>query len=324
MQSPATRPFPIPVVSLAGPGSQPEDEGLAVLPMPKGMSTYQAPSLPEPEALAAHPGCGRALQQVLQALRALVAGGTAAAPARVVELDRLDADERRLLNQVLGEGEVAAQVLGAAGVAQAVPAAPPAAPGLATHGDARVRVQESVFAGVWRVLHLGEAGDVLRDLLEVGALPQALLDAAAEDGARPAPPRSGTGAAEAALPADVMNAPSLLAELEEQRRRWQPGDAPHVINLTLLPLTEGDSEHLTRVVGEGRVVILSRGYGNCRITSTCLPRTWRVTYFNSTERIILDTLEISRVPEVACASLEDLEDSAERVAEVLQWVQAGA
>jgi len=328
MNRPATTPFPIPVVSLLGPGSQPEDEAPDIVPMPQGMSTYQPPQLPEPEALASHPGCVRALQQVLDALRSLVAGGTAAVPTRVVDLGGLDADARRLLNQVLGEGEVAAQVLGTAGIAQVAPAAPPAVPfapeATGQRTDARVRVQESVFAGVWRVLHLGPDGAVVRDRLEVGTLPQPLLDAAAEDGVRSArSPAPGPAAAAEPLPADVMNAPSLLAELEDQRRQWKPGDAPHVINLSLLPLTDGDSQHLTREVGEGRVVILSRGYGNCRITSTRLPRTWRVTYFNSTDRIILDTLEISRVPEVACASLEDLEDSAERVAEVLQWVQAG-
>jgi hydrogenase-1 operon protein HyaF len=182
-------------------------------------------------------------------------------------------------------------------------------------GVASVRVQESVFAGLWRVLHLDAEGRVVRDRLEVGAVPQPLLDAAVEDGIRPAAPAQ-------PVPEGVMNAPSLLAELDEQRRLWKLGDAPHVINLTLLPLTTGDSEYLTRRIGEGRVLILSRGYGNCRITNTHIPRTWRVTYFNSTDIVILDTLEVCRVPEVACASLEDLEDSAERVAEVLDWVEA--
>ena len=84
----------------------------------------------------------------------------------------------------------------------------------------------------------------------------------------------------------------------------------------------GDSAHLEAQLGAGRVLILSRGYGNCRITNTRLAHTWRVTYFNSTDIIILDTLEVCRVPEVGCAAAEDLEDSAERLAEVLDWVQA--
>ncbi|MBI5718047.1 MAG: hydrogenase expression/formation protein [Burkholderiales bacterium] len=296
MPSPSLKPFPIPLV--AGPGSQ-EDEAPGYLPMPQGMSTYQPPPLPEPEALAAHRGCVRVLEEALAALRALAGAALPGAPTRTIDLAGLDPADRRLLNQVLGEGEVAAQVLTVPGGAAA---------------DARVRVQESVFAGVWRVLHLDADGLVRGDRLEVGAVPQPLLDAAVEDGIRPAPVTE-------PAPEGVMNAPSLLAELAERRRLWKPGDAPHVINLTLLPLSAGDSEHLTRQIGEGRVLILSRGYGNCRIVDTRWPRTWRVTYFNSTDMIILDTLEVCRVPEVACASLEDLEDSAERVAEVLEWVQ---
>ena len=48
------RPFPIPLVSAMGPGSQIEDEELDYLPMPQGMSTYQPPRLPEPDALDGH------------------------------------------------------------------------------------------------------------------------------------------------------------------------------------------------------------------------------------------------------------------------------
>ena len=94
-----------------------------------------------------------------------------------------------------------------------------------------------------------------------------------------------------------------------------------MLNLTLLPLTPDDSLWLQGRLGEGRVVILSRGYGNCRIVDTQLPRTWRVTYFNAQDMIILDTLEVGSVPEVACAAQQDLEDSAERLAEVLEWVE---
>ena len=67
--------------------------------------------------------------------------------------------------------------------------------------------------------------------------------------------------------------------------------------------------------------MLSRGYGNCRIVNTRAAGIWRVTYFNSQDMIILDTLEVGSVPEVACAAQQDLEDSAERLAEVLEWVE---
>jgi hydrogenase-1 operon protein HyaF len=281
------KPFPIPVVSTLGPGSQ-DDDAPDYLPMPQGMSTYQPPPMPEPELLAAHQGCVGVLRAALAALRTpdAAAGGTT-----VIDLDALGAEDRTLLNQVLGEGEVAAQVIDEQGV----------------------RVQESVFAGVWRVVYLQD-GQPARDTLEVGFVPQALVHAAEEDARRPRP-------AFEAAPDGVMNAPSLLAELQDRQRQWQPGQPPHVINMTLLPLSAGDVAHLDAQLGAGRVLVLSRGYGNCRITNTRLPRTWRVTYFNSTDIVILDTLEVSRMPDVACAAWEDLEDSAERLQEVLEWVQ---
>ncbi|MFO1328909.1 MAG: hydrogenase expression/formation protein [Rubrivivax sp.] len=283
----APKPFPVPVVSMLGPGSH-DDEAADFLPLPRDMATWQPPPLPEPEDLAAHAGCVQVLRQALQALRSADAAG---AP-QVVALDHLSDADRRLLNQVLGEGEVAAQVL----------------------GDDGLRVQESVFAGLWRVLHL-RGGQVWRDTLEIGALPQGLLDAAAADA-----PRGRAVFADA--PDGVMNAPALLAELDDRSRRWQPGTPAHVVNLTLLPLSAADSAHLDAMLPAGRVLILSRGYGNCRITNLRLAQAWRVTYFNSTDINILDTLEIGRVPEVACAAAEDLQDSAERLAEVLEWVSA--
>lgn len=281
------KPFPLPVVSLLGPGAH-DDEAPDLLPLPQGMSAWQPPSLPEPEDLAAHQGCVQVLCQALAALR----DPATARCTQVIALDGLDPVGRTLLNQVLGEGEVAAQVLGE--------------PGL--------QVQESVFAGVWRVLHL-DRGQGVRDTLEVGTLPQALLDAAAADA--PAPPQPAGDA-----PPGVMNAPALLAELADRSRRWRPGTPTHVVNLSLLPLSAADSAHLDTQLGAGRVLILSRGYGNCRIGNLRLAQGWRVTYFNSTDVNILDTLEICRVPDVACAAVEDLQDSAERLAEVLDWVQA--
>jgi hydrogenase-1 operon protein HyaF len=287
------RPFPIPVVAALGPGSQigEDEEGPVTIDMPKDMHTYRPPVLPEPEELAAHAGALAVLRAALAALRACAAGQA----VQPIALGGLGAADRAIVNQLLGEGEVAAQVAADAA------------------GNGGIQAQESVFAGVWRVLHL-QGGQVVRDTLEVGAVPQGLVAAAQADGA-------GWQAPDVyALPADVMNAPSILSELRDHQARWQPGATSHVVNLTLLPLTDGDSLWLQGCLGSGRVVILSRGYGNCRIVNTTLPRTWRVTYFNSQDLIILDTLEVGAVPEVACAAVQDLEDSAERLAEVLDWV----
>jgi hydrogenase-1 operon protein HyaF len=95
---------------------------------------------------------------------------------------------------------------------------------------------------------------------------------------------------------------------------------PHIINLSLLPFGPEDAAWLDQCLGRGRVTLLSRGYGNCRITATGVARVWWVQYFNSQDALILNTLEITDVPEVARAAAEDLEDSAERLSEVLEWI----
>jgi len=52
-----------------------------------------------------------------------------------------------------------------------------------------------------------------------------------------------------------------------------------------------------------------------------LPNVWWVQYFNSMDMLILNTIEVSDVPEVAHASKEDYEDSIERLGEWLQVMQ---
>ena len=55
----------------------------------------------------------------------------------------------------------------------------------------------------------------------------------------------------------------------------------------------------------------------CRIRATATPFVWRVQFFNSTDVLILDTFEVTGMPEVALAAPEDLADSAKRLVEVL-------
>ena len=283
------RPFPIPLVSAMGPGSQIEDEELDYLPMPQGMSTYQPPRLPEPDALDGHGAAIAVLDQVLAVLQAAIRGE----PVAPVDLSGLGAADRQIVNQALGEGEVGAQVADG-------------------QGGALVQVQESVFAGVWRVIERLPDGR-LQDRIEVGAIPEVLKTCARQDGASGYRPAS-------RLPEGVMNAPTLLQELHDQRQQWRAGQSAHLVNLSLLPLSPADMACLEEQLGTGRVVILSRGYGNCRISSTRVPNTWRVVYYNSQDAMILNSIEVVDMPEVACAAPEDLVDSEQRLREVMAWV----
>lgn len=261
-----------------GPGSQPEAEDgkeLEYMQLPQDMRTYTA-HLPEVEH--APKGALDLLAQLADAADRVAQGGA----AERFDLSTLDAASRRVLAETLGEGEVAVKVRG-------IPA---------------LRVQESVFAGVWVLSAVGV------DAVEVAQVPSDALTRAHE------PVRPGTGDKPGA---GVVNAPSLLAELTEQSANPQ---APlHVINLSLLPHTEEDLAWLEARLGEGSVDILSRGYGNCRIRATALPRTWHVQFYNSTDQLILDTYEITPMPEVVLAAREDLSDSAERIREVAEAIR---
>jgi hydrogenase-1 operon protein HyaF len=283
--------FPIPVVSI-GPGSQLEDDVLDYMTMPQGMETFRPPVLPEPEDIAARVGAHQALRAALVELEAVCKGSA----NRSVDLNHLSPPDRTLINQVLGEGEVSAIVKAAA------------------DGQVALIVQESVFAGVWRVIQ-SVNGEVVADFLELGAVPEILTIAAEQDIWDSVPRWKGD------LPPNVQNAPSLLAEIEDQWRSWRVGQPPHVVNLTLLPMSNEDIGFLDHHLGTGRVLILSRGYGNCRITNTCTPHCWRVVYYNSQDLVILNTVEVTEIPEVALAAPEDLNDSYTRLKEVLEWVE---
>jgi hydrogenase-1 operon protein HyaF len=94
------------------------------------------------------------------------------------------------------------------------------------------------------------------------------------------------------------------------------------VNLTLLPFGPPDHEGLDALLGEGAVSILSRGFGNCRISSTRARNVWRVRFYNTMSTLILDTLEVVDVPEAARAAREDYEDSLRRLEELLAWMRA--
>jgi len=274
-----------------GPGSQPaEQDGMALdYPMPSGMTTYSMPEIPEPDEID---GVGDAIA-LLSLMQKELAAYRTDRPAVVLSLEGLDERNRDLINQILGNGEVSMKY----------------------HGTVDARIQESVLAGVWRVQYLDAAGEVRRDVIEIAGIPGLVKQATFGDAAGEVVFR------QADIPDTVYNAAPLLTEINDKLPEYRPDSVPHVINLSLLPHTSEDIDFLSTMLGSGPVVILSRGYGNCRITSTATRNVWWVQYFNSQETLILNTIEISGVPEVACAAQEDIDDSAQRLLEILEVYQ---
>jgi hydrogenase-1 operon protein HyaF len=267
------------------PGEAPTgiDDQLRLIGMPTGLVR------PARQALAADqmtPAARSVLDRAHAALLALTK-----APGRPVRIDFTDLTEadKATVADVLGEGDVWAKV----GI-----------------GETFYRVVESVLAGVWR-LEASVAGGDTTEWIEIGAVPQAILTASAEL------PRDRIDLP-AQLPQGAMNVLPLLTELQERSSAYEPGRENHVINFTLLPITEVDAEILTRVIGQIPLVVRSGGYGSSRVYGTGLRHVWAVQYINSMGAVILDTLEVGSVPVAVLAAPEDFEDSAERLAEILQ------
>jgi hydrogenase-1 operon protein HyaF len=344
------KPFPV-SVRMVGPGSQPpEDEPLDFIPMPSAIATYAMPQVPD----KADPHALTRVRNVLADFARKIDQGAGAHPT--TGLLHLDAPSIELLNEVLGSGEVSIKLRaqhtphpplrgGEVGVSQSAGFAPTerrahasarldAAGGDGYGRDGEIRIQETVFAGVWRVLRYATDGVLVADELVAAPIPQVVVDIA-RIGAMVGLPRVD-------VPAGAMNSPALLTEIRENVRRRMPrgnghafsnghaaapnrvNAAAHVINLSLLPLTPEDHQVLNLALPVGPVAIMSRSFGNCRVTSTGTRDVWRVQYFNSMQTMILNTIEIVELPEVALASDDDLADSQSRIAELIEWLNDSA
>ncbi|MCX7155114.1 MAG: hydrogenase expression/formation protein [Rhodocyclales bacterium] len=274
--------FPIPVVAWKpdiGPGSQPLEDEI--------LNTLDVQSdvytfRPPVTELNAPPEVVAAAMDFLRLLHASLRATpfSVSQPLRFSLLP-LEPAVRDEINELLGVGEVSVQT------------------------GIDLRAQETAFTGIWRI-----RGDGVDDV-EAGAFPSALRDLAL---ARVFP-----SAAPAEPPLDLMNAPALYHEIRTLSAQWTAGRAAHVINLSLLPATPDDLAWLDEQLGRISFSILSRGFGNCRITATALPYVWWVQYFNNMEKLILNSVEIIDVPAVALAAVEDYEETTTRLAE---WIES--
>lgn len=238
-------------------------------------------------AASSNPAAAAKVRALLGEVRAALLTAIDAEPkavARIVRPVGFDAEAHRILSEVLGEGEVKAMVQTDAG---------------------EVRVQESVMPGLWCVIGAGETW------LEIGTVP-AILRAAVY-----ALPLGLDLPQDGSLPEGAMNVQPVLGELHAAVQDHETSGAEREINLTLLPMTPVDQFVLEGAMGVGPVDILSLGYGNCRIQSAGRRHLWRIRFFNSDDKLILDTIQVGDVPVAARATREDIADSAERLGEIL-------
>ncbi len=279
------KPFPIPVVG-ERPFPAEEDEPIEYLARPGAMSVFRMPERPAPLAPEDERAAIAAIDALLDAMRQHRFGNS---DYPRLNLDGLTAGCVQAINETLGEGEVSARV----GIEWVV--------------------QETAFAGVWRVRSLAADGSPLGDTLEACAIPDVVRMGA----------RGNTHLAIPEEPPGLMNAPALIREIAARAAAFHERGETHVMNLSLLPVTPQDLAYLDTALGRRGVSLLSRGYGNCRVTATALDGVWWVQYFNSGDTLLLNTLEIVGIPDAVLAAPEDFADSIERLAECLAGMREG-
>jgi hydrogenase-1 operon protein HyaF len=281
--------IPVSLIGASTQAAEADGASLDILPLPDEMQTFGMPEIELSENLSEG-------SQALLTLRRLQAelwrqAGGSGVLSEPMEISGLNDEERELIDPLLGEGEVSMLYRG---------------------HQCTARIQASVLAGVWWIQYFDQDDHLTSDTLEVAAVPRLcrrhVFTRAAH---RVAMSRE-------SIPEGVLNVPPLLAEINDKVAEYRPGHKPHVINLTQLLQSEEDVAFLMQRLGEGPLTILSRGYGNCRVTSTAVEQVWWVQYFNSQERSILNSIEIGDVPAVAAAAPEAISDSAQRLKEILE------
>lgn len=286
----------IPALSFTGAGSQPADEDFAFLPVPATVSPLQTPPLPRDVSRQA----SEIAHQVLYWL-SVVLGDYREHDTDypVYVLNDEQQAQALVLDQIFGEGEVSAKVQYPAGQSAVL----------------ETLIQETVFAGVWRVRDYASGQRLLADRIEVCPVPCCVWQLR----------QSAHTAGNISLPDELpgmMNGRFIAHEV--RARLQQTPVEPHVINLTLLPMNETDIRYLHQFLGEGDSAIFSRGYGKCRIISSQYPGVWRVNYFNDNNTLLQDMIEIGRIPDIVLAGNDDFSASKQRIDEVLLWLERDA
>ncbi|MDA8029397.1 MAG: hydrogenase expression/formation protein [Nitrospiraceae bacterium] len=220
------------------------------------------------------------------------------------DLDGLSSEDRRSLVALLGEGEISGMIK----------------PGPGETGEVRY-LRESVYPGIWLLGSRPEGGEgVVLSSIEVGRAPGILLS----------PPEPSSFLASGGLAPDdpaavrlrpqLMNALPLMEEAAHHLATFGPIGKNHRIFLNKLPLSEGDAEWIDRVCSQGRISLVSKGYGDCQVLSTGFSGLWRVLYKNPEGIPLLDALSVADIPDEIAATPEDIRQALEDYRDFLEWI----
>ena len=106
-----------------------------------------------------------------------------------------------------------------------------------------------------------------------------------------------------------MNAPYLLKEIAEALHALVETGETRTLYLSQFPLTEEDSEFLQEFLGHGGTIIHSHSNNRSIWRESRTPGVWMGEYYEGPDRLVLQTIEIAPIPELAVPPREDLRSS---------------
>lgn len=110
------------------------------------------------------------------------------------------------------------------------------------------------------------------------------------------------------MQANLTNAIFIINEIKHALVELKNEGKTRTINLSNFPLSYDEAKFLDEFLGHGSVKIIYESKGLTVWQETKFPGVWWGEYRNSSGKIILRTIEITRFPELAMSQLEDIEE----------------
>lgn len=285
----------IPIITDTEASKDPFEENADTIGVPQNVKIFERPVPPDTDDKEAAAKCRGLFVQLLKAMRDMRPGET---PNPRLALNGFDQKSLGLINQTLGEGEVSIQVL---------------EPENKAYDE--IRIVETVFIGIWRVQYFLKNREVA-DEIEVGFIPACVGASARKHATKDFLSEDIT------FPEGAMNSPAIMAELKTVLAKRGPESETFTINLSHLPISQDDITLINKTLGTGSVFIVSKGFGNCQISSTLVRDVWRVQYYNNAinNLLILNTIVVTDLPLEAQASADDITDSTKRIGDYIAWL----
>ena len=122
------------------------------------------------------------------------------------------------------------------------------------------------------------------------------------------------------------NVIALLHEITTLQEQFINTGEIGQIDLMTLPLTSGEQKALDTVLGVGEVRCQLDAAGRSEINETLMPGVWRIRYFSVNDDLVAELIEISEVPEIIKAGMDELKDGMQalkaQLTEIAQTINA--